>query len=79
MPTRVSDRLDNTVDRAFQTILMFLEGRPVTVRDVQERLGVVRSCAYRYIQAACINMPIYAVNEDDRGYHEHFQYQLMEE
>jgi predicted DNA-binding transcriptional regulator YafY len=74
-----SQRMGTTVDRAFQTALLFIKGGQVTTYTLKDHLGVCRQTAHRYLQAAVLNMPIYAVNEDSRAFHEPLKYQLIKE
>ena len=70
-------RLETVLERAFCTILKLQEG-PCTVKELGGTLGVVHSCAWKYMQAASVTLPVVALNEETRKGNEPVVYSLME-
>jgi len=52
--------IQNTTENVFKLINLFNRGRAVVIKDIQEELGLKNwSSACRYLNAACLYMPIY--------------------
>ena len=57
--------LTTVLDRAFKTIEILQN--PVTIKNLQEQLQCSHSCAWKYMQAASIALPVVCLNEEERG------------
>ena len=70
--------LITVMDRTFETIKALRS--PITTKDLQGRLECSHSQAWKYLQTACIALPVVCLNEEDedRG-REALIYQLVEE
>ena len=70
--------LITVMDRVFSTIKALR--KPITTKDLQDRLECSHSQAWKYMQAACIAWPVVCLNEEDvdRG-REALIYQFNEE
>ena len=54
-----------TINRAINLIRMFEHGRPVTIRDVMNKLGVSKSNARRWVDELSLEYPIYEYTTPD--------------
>jgi hypothetical protein len=49
------------LDKAFKTIQLFNTGRTITAGMLKCKLDVSKKTAYRWLESACLHLPIYEV------------------
>lgn len=63
-------------DRVINTIKAMKSYNGITVNELKEILECSYSTAFRYVQAITLYLPVIALNEWNRSYHESFRYRI---
>ena len=75
----MKSNLIQVADRVLTTLQLFKTKKHVTIKTISSELECSYSTALRYFQVLSLRLPIVAINEEPRPYHEAIQYKLMEE
>ena len=60
--------VQNTTENVFKLIALFKTGKPIVVKDIQAELKLKSwASARRYLDAACLYMPIYESGIKETG------------